>query len=114
MKESIMFGGKDSFAIELGFSKNPKKFYLQFWLQNLQMGNFKKSDTLEYSIDAYKKILLKKDQMYLPVFDSMSKEEIHKATILWNDGEDRKEYFARTEIFDNLNIFPSFGVQFMN
>ena len=60
MKESIIFGTKGSFAIELGFSKNPKKFYLQFWLQNLQMGNFKKSDTLEMSIAAYKKILLQK------------------------------------------------------
>lgn len=114
MKESILFGSKGNFAIELGFSKNPQKFYLQFWLQNLQMGNFKKADTLEMSIDAYKKILQKKENMYLPIFDDMIKEDIYKTTLLWDENEDRDEYFARTKIFDEINIFPFFGVQFMN
>lgn len=114
MKESILFGSKGNFAIELGFSKNSQKFYLQFWLQNLQMGNFKKADTLEMSIDAYKKILQKKDNMYLPVFDGMTKEEIYRNIILWKEEEEEDEYYARSEMLDNLGVYPLFGVQFMN
>lgn len=52
--------------------------------------------------------------MYLPIFDGMTKEDVYKSTIFWNEDEESDEYLARWSTLDKLSIFPIFGVQFGN
>ena len=47
MNKTALIGNKTDFAIELGYTKNPKKFYLRFWIQGLPMGTFQKSSDLQ-------------------------------------------------------------------
>ena len=109
MFQNTLFGRKEMFAIELEYSKNPKKFYLRFWIQNLPMGTFKKAGDLKFSVDTFKRILDKKKSMFLPVFDSMTATEIHDYTKINHDNE---EELKRLQELVPLYKLAFFGKQF--
>jgi hypothetical protein len=107
--DSMLFGNKTLFAIELGYSKYPNKFYLRFWIQDLPMGAFKKPGDLKFSVDTFQKILKKKEYMFLPVFNGMSATEIHNYTKINHEIE---EDIQRLDELVPLYKLAFFGKQF--
>lgn len=88
MQETILFGNKSDFGIELKSSKRPKKFYLRLWIQNLPWGSFKRASDLDFSITTFNKITKRKEEMHLPIFDGMSALEINNYTKINHEDED--------------------------
>lgn len=82
--ESIFFGDKKVFAIEIKEAKRPKKFYIRLWFNRLSKGDFKRSGLLNDTIADYNQIMLIKDSLYLSIFDSMNTDEIFNYTNNFN------------------------------
>jgi hypothetical protein len=108
-EEVIYFGKKEKFSIELGYAKKPNKYFLRFWIKELPMGTFKKAGTLDFSINTYKSILLKKDSMFLPEFENKTGEEINNYT---RGNPNKKEFAQRLEKLVPLYKLAFFGPQF--
>jgi len=108
---NILFGQKESFAIELGMTKNPQKNKLRFWVKDFKIGSFTKADELDDSVRAYKKFTKNKESFYLQVFDHLTPTRIliylTDFTLLLSErDEDLKEMEKRQE------LSLSFGLQF--
>jgi len=112
MDKIVLFGHEPEFAIRLGFTKTAKKFFLQLLVKGIEMGNFKKSDTLQRSLDAYQQILKKKENMCHPLLNKMSKDEIWKYISDVDIGMD--EVMTRFDMLNESGVFPLFGRQFSN
>ena len=110
MKESIIFGNKANFAIEISPTKIKKKFYLRLWFKGLHMGNFERADYLDDSYKQYKKIVEKKEKMYLPIFDNMNIEDIFKHVFHLDFSKD--EDVAKYDELTDQGIRGHFGYQF--
>jgi hypothetical protein len=109
MQETILFGNKSDFAIELKSSKKPKKFYLRLWIQNLPWGAFKRASDLDFSISAFKKITKRKEEMNPSIFAGMSALEINNYTKVNHEDEDDID---RLEELIPLFKLAFFGKQF--
>ncbi|MEP7319481.1 MAG: hypothetical protein ABI921_12095 [Panacibacter sp.] len=74
------------------------------------MGNFKTPAYLDYSFQQYQKIRLKKEKMYLSIFDKMTTEEISKYAwyIDFNNDDDEIKY----DLLKERGIYLYFGNQF--
>jgi hypothetical protein len=82
MKETLLFGDKKNFAIELGFTKSTKIFKLGFWINSRRLGSFTKGGELKYSIREYQNFICNKDFFYRSVFDDMTPSEIFDYLLL--------------------------------
>jgi hypothetical protein len=58
MIDTLIFGNKSIFAIELGEPNTQGKSKLGFWIENKRLGNFTKSGELKYSIKAFQQFIL--------------------------------------------------------
>ena len=76
MDGTLLFGEKENFAIELGFTNKPKKYKLGFWIKGKRLGSFTKSGELKYFSRAYYEFINRKDTQYLQIFDNFSPKEI--------------------------------------
>jgi|GEM_PF-1078246 len=112
MEKCLLFGVKKSFAIELGYTKNSRKFYLRLWMQGSRMGAFTKAGELKFSIDTYKKILQRKEDLCFPLFDAMSAQDIFKYVLQIDI--DEEEGMASYEAMRHLSELSFFGPQFTN
>ena len=83
-EQTVLFGDKNNFAIELAYTKNPRKFKLGFWLENKRLGNFSKSGELKYSVREYWKFVNNKEFYYLHIFDGMSPKQIFDYLLDWD------------------------------
>ncbi|MEO7214104.1 hypothetical protein [Mucilaginibacter sp.] len=113
MLETILFGNKDYFGIELSFTKTKKKYKLRFWLKNRTYGSFTKSGELMESVREYKKFVNNKEDYYLPIFDTFSPAEIDYYLVGFFFTDD-KEKIAPEEIDKRQEFFLFFGDQFTN
>lgn len=73
------------------------------------MGAFKKTGDLSFSIETFRNILLKKESMYMPIFNNMTPLEIHNYTKI-DHGKD--EETERLDHLVPLYKLAFFGVQF--
>jgi hypothetical protein len=112
IKEVKFFGNKNTFSIELGFTKSPNKYYLRFWFENLPMGDFRKSGELEFAKKTYENIKKNKLKLVVPIFDQMTANEIFSycRKLDFDNPNDAKKYHEIESIF-KLSIF---GNQFTN
>jgi len=106
----MIFGDKEIFAIELGETKHPKKFFLRLWLKGMPKGNFKKSAPLADTITDYQTIVKKKESLYLPVFDLMGTEEVFAYTTKFNFrlDEDERRYDETKHLGRHAFLAPQF------
>ena len=74
------------------------------------MGVFKHYSYLDYSLQQYQKIIHKKEKMYLPIFDTMTIEEIHKYVWFLDFSKDEDE--AKYDELSDRGIYIYFGDQF--
>ena len=115
MSESILFGNRESFGIELGFSKTPRKYKLCLWVQKKRIGSFTKSGELKYFIKAINIFIAHKDEFYLPVFETKTPSQI--VQFLVNDlfalgKSNKKENHDEYEL--RLKFYLFLGFQFSN
>ncbi|RFZ94724.1 hypothetical protein D0C36_04075 [Mucilaginibacter conchicola] len=113
MEETILFGDKEKFAIELGFAKKKSRYKLRFWTEGIAYGSFTKSSELGDSITQYQKFINEKEKYYRAVFDDFSPKEIMYFLVDFfllgdTDGITDEEIEKRIELY----IF--FGEQFTN
>ncbi|TFF36537.1 hypothetical protein [Mucilaginibacter psychrotolerans] len=103
MKDTLLFGDKKSFAIELGFTKSTEIFKLGFWTNGRRLGSFTKGGELKYSIRTYQEFVYDKSFFYRSVFGDMSPSEIFDYLVMIffrpagkkltkDDAENRKEF----------------------
>jgi len=109
---SILFGQKDHFAIEIKSGKG-KKYKFRFWIKSTPIGSFTKSGELKYSIKAYKDFVGNKDSYYLPIFDHLTINRIYvyltDVTLLLNGDSEGMAEFEKREKF-----YRFFGDQISN
>jgi hypothetical protein len=113
MKETILFGNKEDFAIELGFTKTKWKFKLCFWISEKRLGNFSKAGELKYSIKAYRKFIDNKDFYYLPLFDELTPSQIFDYLVNFDLIYSTKENDIK-ESDKRIKFYLFFGEQFAN
>ena len=106
-----IFGDKEIFAIELGETKNAKKFLLRLWLTGLTKGNFRRSAPLVDTVRDYHAIIHSKENLYLPIFDTMTTEEIFEYTTKFNFrvDEDRERYNQTKHLARHAFTGPQFS-----
>lgn len=71
MNNTIIFGEKDVFAIELGETKQVAMYKLRFWINNSAVGNFKKAGGIKQSIKEFNRFIENKERFYLDLFDDL-------------------------------------------
>jgi hypothetical protein len=105
------FGNKEIFAIEFGETKNVKKFLLRLWLTGLPKGNFRKSALVVDTVNDFEAILKNRGTLYLPIFDSMSMEEIFFYTTKFNFrlDEDSERYNQTKHLARHAFTGPQFS-----
>jgi hypothetical protein len=111
MEETILFGSKRNFGIEVGFTKTKKKYKLRFWLKNNSLGAFTKSGELKESIREYNKFVNNKEDYYLPIFDAFSSTEIMYYLVDFFLTDDRDKV-GEDEIDKRMEFYLFFGDQF--
>jgi hypothetical protein len=109
----LLFGKKENFAIEIGATKNVKKFKIRFWVEGKSIGSFTKSGELKHSISEYKKFVHNKESYYLSLFDHLTFARIHYyltdiSLLLSDNDEDLAEFEIRKK------FYRFFGDQFSN
>ena len=101
--DSVIFGDKSLFAIEIAPSKNDRKFKLRFWVSNTAVGEFKKSDELRFSIIEYRKFVENKEDYYLELFDHLTPNRIYvyltDVALLLDDSEAASKEFEKRQKF---------------
>lgn len=112
--ESIFFGQKEKFAIEIKQYKTTKEFYLRLWFQGKGIGDFRRQGSFDYIIKVYLTFINNQSSLYESKFDSLSDLEIIEdvVLILFKDLDpEMEEYF-----FNRMNIYSfTFGdYQFNN
>lgn len=111
----ILFGHKETFAIQLGLNPDIEKLKLCFWVQGQKIGSFSKGGPLKYSIKAFKLFIDNKDSFYDSRFFSMSPTEIRKFFVdemLALLKSSKKESQIEYEYREKFHLF--FGPQFSN
>ncbi|MEO7215143.1 hypothetical protein [Mucilaginibacter sp.] len=111
--KSILFGDKDYFGIELGFTKTTYRYKLRFWIKGKPLGSFTKAGELNASIREYKKFAINKENYHLPVFDNFSPADIeyYLVGIFFTDEGNNVEL---KEIDKRQSFYLFFGDQFSN
>jgi len=101
--DTIQFGERSVFSIEIAPTNNPKRFKLRFWVRNTAVGEFTKSGELRHSIREYQKFADNKRDYYLEVFDHLTPLRIYvyltDMTLLLTDEEYGAKEFEKREKF---------------
>jgi len=83
MTESILFGEKDIFSIELkDYNAKQHTGKIRLWLNGQQLGDLKTQDELYDAIKSFKFLITSKETLYDKAFDLMTNEQIFSHCLL--------------------------------
>jgi trehalose-6-phosphatase len=89
MKNKLVFGNSDSFAIEI--SENSKVAALRIWINGKSYGTYKKRGELIHSIEDLKILLTNLDKLYEIFFDEMDANAIFSWLLSVQTEEDNRK-----------------------
>ena len=75
--DTVIFGLKDSFAIELkDYNQTKRSGKIRLWLNGKQFGDLKRKDELYDAVASFKILIREKEALYEKQFEAMSNEQI--------------------------------------
>ena len=111
----VILGNKQNFAIQIGYTKDPPKFKMCFWVNSKKIGTYTKGGELRFAIASFYSFWKHKETFFLPVLEKMTPQEIDKYLVrdMFELGDsDKPKDKAEYELRKSFGLF--FGPQFSN
>jgi hypothetical protein len=116
-KKNMIFGNKQSFAIEIEQGPDPIKGYMRLWINNISIGGFKKQGEFIHAIFDARFFLKNYEVLYEECFADMTAEQINEYVLaedlIWSENKNDLDEAERRKVYvrflgDQFDGFCSF------